>query len=104
MNKHGSYSDAARRTIHMTEITVLLNLEATGTTVDDEIIWWAESPDVPGFSAAADNLPELRRLYLEALRDAVSGDFRAVEHFAAADLRTGAIEKPRALSLVGSAA
>lgn len=32
-------------------------------------VWWAESPDVPGFSAAADSLPDVRHYVREALRE-----------------------------------
>ena len=33
------------------------------------VSWWAESADVPGFSAFADSLADLRTLAHESLRD-----------------------------------
>lgn len=35
--------------------------------VDSTAVWWAESPEVPGFTAAAGSLAEVRRLAAEAL-------------------------------------
>ena len=35
----------------------------------ENAVWWAESPDVPGFSAAADDLPAARELVARALDD-----------------------------------
>jgi predicted RNase H-like HicB family nuclease len=39
------------------EVTLLLRLES----IEEEphFVWWAESPELPGFSAAADHLPQL---------------------------------------------
>ena len=48
------------------EITVLIHLER----VEDDrpsFVWWAEAPSLPGFSAAADRLPQL----LDRIRAAV---------------------------------
>ncbi len=33
------------------------------------LTWWAEAPDLPGFSAAADTLRELRGLAREGIED-----------------------------------
>ncbi len=45
------------------EVTLQIHLEAA----DEAIIWWAESDELPGLSAAADSLPELRELLDQAL-------------------------------------
>jgi hypothetical protein len=36
---------------------------------DGRIVWWAESPEVPGFSAAADSLIALEILVKDAARE-----------------------------------
>ena len=36
---------------------------------DDRLIWWAESPDLAGFSAAGDTLTELRIVAEHAVRE-----------------------------------
>lgn len=36
---------------------------------DGKLVWWAESPQVPGFTASADTLPELRGTIAEVLAD-----------------------------------
>lgn len=36
--------------------TLLIHVEPS----EDEIVWWAESTDLPGFSAAAESLADLR--------------------------------------------
>lgn len=36
---------------------------------DGEAVWWAESPDLPGFSAAAPTLAELRERVTGAIGD-----------------------------------
>jgi len=33
---------------------------------DNDVVWWAESPDIPGLSVAADTLVDLRRLVSES--------------------------------------
>ncbi len=38
------------------------------------IAWWADSEDVPGFSAVANSLPELRERATAALREVVATD------------------------------
>lgn len=47
----------------MTMTELIIHLE----DADGEVVWWAESPDVPGFSAAAPTLAELRERAREAL-------------------------------------
>ncbi len=42
--------------------------------------WWAESPDVPEWFAAADTYPEARRLAEEGIRFAVQCDDVTIEH------------------------
>lgn len=44
-------------------VELLIHLEAA----DGEAVWWAESPDAPGFTAAAPDLAELRARCAEAL-------------------------------------
>lgn len=44
---------------HMRQITVRIHNESG--------VWWAESPEVPGFSAAADTRDELRELIREGV-------------------------------------
>lgn len=36
---------------------------------DGEAVWWANSPDLPGFTAAAPSLADLRELVREGLGD-----------------------------------
>lgn len=52
------------------QVNLLIHLEATGG--DPACVWWAESPEMPGFSAAADHLPELLRQAQEAIDELVS--------------------------------
>lgn len=42
-------------------------IETRVTYHHEDDAWWAESPDVPGFSAAADSLPDLRQVVREGL-------------------------------------
>jgi predicted RNase H-like HicB family nuclease len=44
--------------------TFSIHLEPT----DTDVVWWAESDDLPGFSGAASTLRELRGLIEEAVR------------------------------------
>jgi len=37
-------------------VQIIVHMETTSPT---DVSWWAESPDVPGFTAAAPSLPEL---------------------------------------------
>jgi predicted RNase H-like HicB family nuclease len=43
--------------------------------------WWAESPDVAGWTAAADTYDEVRVLAEEGVRFALERDDLVVEHF-----------------------
>jgi predicted RNase H-like HicB family nuclease len=43
--------------------------------------WWAESPDVQGWSAAADTYAETRQLAEDGVRFALERDEVRVEHF-----------------------
>jgi predicted RNase H-like HicB family nuclease len=58
----------------MTELTI--HLEA----VEGEVVWWADSPDVPGFSAAAPSLVELRERATAALEEILGAPVPLVEH------------------------
>jgi hypothetical protein len=51
---------------------------------DGEVVWWAESPQIPGFSAAAPTLKELRERAYRALRE-IAGPGPIVERLSAAD-------------------
>jgi predicted RNase H-like HicB family nuclease len=42
--------------------------------------WWAESPDVAGWSAAASSYPEVRELAEEGIPAVVGGD-ASLEHY-----------------------
>lgn len=66
----------------MTTIELHLHLEPTGA---GEVAWWADSPDVAGFSAAAPTLAELRSRATAALREAVGRDVELVEQLAGAE-------------------
>jgi hypothetical protein len=41
------------------DVNVLIHLEAV--TEEHQFVWWAESPELPGFTASADDLPTLLR-------------------------------------------
>jgi predicted RNase H-like HicB family nuclease len=45
-------------------------------------VWWAESPDVVGFSAAADGLAELRQPVSRTLDDVLGSGHYVVREFA----------------------
>jgi predicted RNase H-like HicB family nuclease len=49
------------------DVRLLIHLDR----LDDEqrAVWWAESPDVPGFSAVGDTLRELRSCSISALEE-----------------------------------
>jgi hypothetical protein len=49
------------------KVQVVVHLELT----DDEFVWWADSPDVPGFSAAAPRLKQLENEVDRLLRSEV---------------------------------
>lgn len=51
---------------------------------DGEAVWWAESPQAPGFTAAAETLRELRALAYPALREFV-GAGEIVERLSSGD-------------------
>lgn len=46
-------------------VQVMVHLER----VDGAVVYWAESPDVPGFTATADSLSELRIIARQVLRE-----------------------------------
>lgn len=47
-------------------------VEIRATYHHEESTWWAESDDLPGFSAANESLGEVRRMLLEAVPEFVS--------------------------------
>jgi predicted RNase H-like HicB family nuclease len=51
--------------------------------------WWAESPDVEGWSAAGDTYAEVRALAVEGIPFALDRDAE-LEHFVPADERIAA--------------
>jgi len=51
------------------EVTLLLRLESTEE--EPHFVWWAESAEIPGFSAAADHLPQLLVQAEAAIRELV---------------------------------
>lgn len=57
----------------MTAIRVIYHREAGG--------WWAESPDVDGWTAAADTYQQLRGLVEAGVRIALDTDEVTVEHY-----------------------
>ncbi|MGD0746746.1 MAG: hypothetical protein ABSB68_02920 [Acidimicrobiales bacterium] len=56
----------------MAIVNLILHVEWVES--DKAFCWWAESEDVPGLSVASDNIPELRGLAQEAVRDIVGDD------------------------------
>ena len=60
------------------DVTLLLHLEL----VDGEHAWWAESDDVPGFTAAAPTLAELRERAHAALHDLLGAEVAIRERLA----------------------
>jgi predicted RNase H-like HicB family nuclease len=48
------------------KITLLIHLEPAET---GKPVWWAESDELPGFTASADSLVELRSVVAEVLTD-----------------------------------
>jgi predicted RNase H-like HicB family nuclease len=65
----------------METVRVIYHHEADG--------WWAESPDVEGWSAAADDFPELRSLAVEGISFALGRDAE-LEHYVPAGERVAA--------------
>ena len=66
----------------MRVIEILIHLEAAGTAPTDEVVWWAESSDLAGFSAAAYSLAVLRTLVNEALMEEFGPEFAVRERLA----------------------
>jgi predicted RNase H-like HicB family nuclease len=54
-------------------ITLKIHLEPTGA-LEDGFVWWAESDDLPGFSAAADHLAELVSNAKSAIAELLGAD------------------------------
>lgn len=64
--------------------------------LDDErqFVWWASSPDVAGFYAAAPFLHELIEQAQPALAERIDGDFEIVPIVVRPDASSGDIEVP----------
>src|SRR4029077_12090749 len=67
---HGSYSEVEDR---METVRVIYHHETD--------CWWAESPDVEGWSAAGDTYAEVAKLAEEGIPFALERDDVALEHF-----------------------
>src|ERR1700753_1551990 len=68
--KRGSYSDVEDR---METVRVIYHHETDG--------WWAESPDVEGWSAAGDTYAEVAKLAEEGIPFALERDDAVLENF-----------------------
>jgi predicted RNase H-like HicB family nuclease len=68
--KRGSYSDVEDR---METVRVIYHHESDG--------WWAESPDVEGWSAAGDTYAEVAKLAVEGIPFALGREDAVPEHF-----------------------
>lgn len=62
-------------------VELLIHLEPAGA----EVIWWAESPDFAGFSAAAASLSELRARATQAITEFAGPNTAIVERMADSD-------------------
>ncbi len=62
----------------MTNARFLVHMDAG----DKEVVWWAESADIPGLSVAADTLTELRRLVFESVEVQVGATAEVTMHLA----------------------
>jgi predicted RNase H-like HicB family nuclease len=65
----------------METVRVIYHHEADG--------WWAESPDVEGWSAAGDTFPEVRQLAVDGIPFALGNEVE-LEHFVPAGKRVAA--------------
>jgi predicted RNase H-like HicB family nuclease len=61
----------------MATVELVIHIEAA----DGEAVWWAESPEVPGFSVAAPTLAEMRERATAALNE-LEGPVRITERLA----------------------
>jgi hypothetical protein len=66
--------------------TVRLNIHLE--EADGEACWWADSADLPGFTAAGPTLGHLRELAGGTLRDVVGPDVQLTEHLVGGPLVT----------------
>ena len=55
-------------------VRLLVHVEKVGDDATPPFVWWAESPDVPGFSAAEDYLPALIESCRRALAELRPGE------------------------------
>jgi len=56
------------------EVELLIHMDIAGEVGSQELVWWAESPAVPGFTAAAGNLPALLSRAHDALSEILGED------------------------------
>ena len=63
-------------------IELLIHLEPVPEQEEPYLVWWGESDEVPGFSVAADHLPQLLQRAREALHAEVDTDIDLVPVFA----------------------
>lgn len=68
----------------MKTATLIIHLDHA----DGEIVWWAESPDARGFTAAANTLAELRELSQASLDDFFSEPVRIAEQLVGTQVQT----------------
>ena len=64
------------------DVRVTFHLDSAESGGKHEFVWWAESADVVGFTAAAPTLTALRRLVIETLTDHLDAAPVLVEHVA----------------------
>lgn len=55
-------------------VCLLVHVERVGDDASPPFVWWAESPDLPGFSAAEDYLPALIESCRRALAELRPGE------------------------------
>lgn len=68
----------------MTTATLIIHLDIA----DGEVVWWAESPEAPGFTAVAGSLAELRDLAQTGLCGFFSSPVRVTERLVGNEVQT----------------
>jgi predicted RNase H-like HicB family nuclease len=84
------------RGVMMATVELVIHIEAA----DGEAVWWAESPEVPGFSAAAPTLAELRERATAALTELQGAPVRLTERLVGGE-ETGDVRVAKTELLVG---
>ncbi len=64
--RHWHYSEGGGVTV---EVVLSIHMDVADDGGSRRFVWWAEAAEVPGFSAAADHLPDLLVQSREALSD-----------------------------------